>query len=106
MKKRIDSGNQQDENMNWDNARNNWESYMEQIQERWQELSSEQVSGIAGRRVELRRALQETYQLDEAQAEQQVREFENDSERHSGMATGRGETERMREFGSGNERGA
>lgn len=103
MKDRIDSGEQQDENMNWDAAGNNWETYKQRIRERWKQLSDEQVSGISGRREELRRELQRSYGLDEKEAERQIREFETGDDSIIGASAGRGATERMREYGSGNQ---
>ncbi|HLU61765.1 MAG TPA: hypothetical protein VKZ99_05380 [Gammaproteobacteria bacterium] len=104
MKNRIDSNEQRRQNMNWDEAGNNWETFKGKIQARWNQLSDEQVQGIAGRREKLLEELQRMYGLDAEAAEAQVREFEEGGRSVAG-ASGRGPTERMREYGSGNETG-
>lgn len=75
MKNRIDSNEQRRQNMNWDEAGNNWETFKGKIQARWNQLSDEQVQGIAGRREKLLEELQRMYGLDAEAAEAQVREF-------------------------------
>lgn len=103
MKTRIDSDYQRDQNMNWDEAGNNWERFKGKVQARWQQLSDVQVESIQGRREKLLEELQQTYGLDSESAEQQVREFETGDSTVIGASAGRGTTERSREYGSGNE---
>lgn len=101
MKSRIDSNVERRQNMNWDEAGNNWETFKGKIQARWNQLSDEQVENIAGRREKLSEELQRMYGLDADSAEAQIREFEGGGDSVAG-ASGRGPTERMREYGSGN----
>lgn len=103
MKTKIDSEYQKDQNMNWDEAGNNWERFKGKVQARWQQLSDEQVEAIEGRREKLLDELQHTYGLDPESAEQQVREFETGESTVIGAGAGRGTTERTREYGSGNQ---
>src|SRR5690606_41998114 len=100
MKNRIDSNEQRRQNMNWDEAGNNWETFKGKIQARWNQLSDEQVQGIAGRREKLLEELQRMYGLDAEAAEAQAREFE-EGRRSVAGASGRGPTERKRQDGTG-----
>ena len=105
MKTRIDSDTPRRQNMNWDEAGNHWETFKGKVQARWNQLSDAQVERIAGHREKLAEELQRMYGLDAGTAEQQIREFESGGETVAGASAGRGPTERMREYGSGNETG-
>ena len=105
MKTRIDSDRQRRQNMNWDKAGNNLDEFKSRVQERWQQLSDRQISTISGRRDELSRELQQTYGLSENEAETQIQDFESGETTVAGASSGRGSTERTREFGTGNDQG-
>lgn len=105
MKPRIDSGKQRRQNMNWDSVGNNLDEFKQRVQEHWQSLSDEQVEAVAGRRELLARELQRAYGLTPTEAEAEIRDFESGDPTVMGIGSGRGPTERAREFGSGNEQG-
>jgi uncharacterized protein YjbJ (UPF0337 family) len=105
MKTRIDSGMQRRQNMNWDEAGNNLEHFKSLVQERWNSLSEQEVEEIAGHREKLLEVLQRTYSLTPDEAEAEIRRFETGDPSVAGTSSGRGPTERMREFGAGNETG-
>ncbi len=104
MKTRIDS-NQQRQNMNADKAGNNLKEFKARVQRRWQQLGDEQIEQIAGRRESLARELERTYGLSRADAEAEIDDFESGGMTIAGSGSGRGPTERTREFGTGNDQG-
>lgn len=105
MKQHVDTNRERRQNMNWDEAGNNWETFKDEIHERWQWLSEEDISQVEGRREKLLLALQRTYALSPQEAEEEIRNFESGDRTIAGAGSGRGPTERAREFGSGNEQG-
>lgn len=105
MKTRIDSGWQERQNMNWDEAGNNWQDFQDLVRRRWRQLSDEQIEGIAGRREKLLNELQRTYGLSEREAEEEIKEFETGGMGATAVGSARGPTERMREASGGNEPG-
>lgn len=106
MKREIDANQERRENMNWDKAGNNWNEFRQLVEERWRALSPRQVSRIEGRRDKLVEALQQTYGLSEHQADVEVKRFEAGAVGKTLTSSGRGETERAREFAAGNQTGA
>lgn len=105
MKPRIDSGEQRRQRMNWNKAGNNLEEFKQRVQEHWKSLSDEQVDAVAGRRELLAQELQRAYGLTPTEAEAEIRDFESGDPSITGFGSGRGPTERSREFGSGNAQG-
>lgn len=105
MKPQIDAETQRRQNMNWNDVGNDLESFKAHVQERWQSLSDEQVERIEGRREKLLHELQRTYQMSPGEAETEVQDFEAGQHSATGIASGRGPTERTREFGTGNDQG-
>lgn len=105
MKTRVDSQGQRRQNMNWDEADNNLDDFRERVQQRWQHLADEQIEQIAGRREKLSSELQRTYRLTEEEAEDEIQQFETGIPGATAAASGRGPTERTREFGTGNDQG-
>ncbi|HEX7030241.1 MAG TPA: hypothetical protein VF254_06570 [Gammaproteobacteria bacterium] len=100
MKTRIDSETQRRQNMNLDKAGNNLETFKARVQKRWKQLGDTQLERISGRRDRLAEELERTYGLSRTDAEAEIDEFENGDE-----SSGRGPTERAREFGTGNDQG-
>lgn len=86
--------------MNWDKADNSLDEFRRQVEERWRELSPGQVSGIAGRREKLAEELQRTYGWSAQRADAEIRDLETGQ---AATSSGRGKTERAREFGAGNQ---
>ena len=62
--------------MNWTLAENSWRNFKGTVRARWRELTDSQLDAIAGKRVELLRALQEAYGLSRMEAEREIRAFE------------------------------
>lgn len=100
MKPRVDSEEQRRQNMNWDKACNNLDTFKSRVQKRWKQLGDEQLERISGRREKLAEELERTYGLSEADAEAEINDFESGRE-----SSGRGPTERTREVGTGNDQG-
>lgn len=105
MKTRIDASGQQRQNMNLDRAGNNLDEFKTRVQQRWQQISDEQLERISGRREQLSRELERTYGLSHEDAEAEIDDFETGSMTAAGVGSGRGPTERLREFGTGNDQG-
>lgn len=106
MKERIDSGKQQQQGMNWDEVSNNLEEFKTRVHDRWNELSNNQIDSIEGRRENLSREIQRAYGVTSDEAETQIRAFESGTTGFAGAGSGRGSTERSREYGSGNQQGS
>lgn len=62
--------------MNWDIVEGNWKQFKGKVQARWGKLTNDQLDKIAGARVELAGAIQESYGLSEDLAEEQIKGFE------------------------------
>lgn len=105
MKTRIDSEPRHRQEANRDRAGNNLQEFRRRVQGRWRQLSDEQLEHISGRREELSRELERTYGLSHADAETEIDDFEAGGETPAGAGSARGPTERLREFGSGNDQG-
>jgi len=62
--------------MEWDRISGNWPHWRERIQERWGRLTPDQLDSVAGRREQLVRNIQESYELTRDEAERQLRNWE------------------------------
>jgi uncharacterized protein YjbJ (UPF0337 family) len=62
--------------MDWVDMKANWAAYREQVLERWDELTDDQLEEIRGERAILLTKLQEAYGIDKQEAEAQVQDFE------------------------------
>lgn len=105
MKARIDSGNRKRQGKNLDKAGNNLEAFNARVRRRWRQLGDEQLEHVAGRREALSRELQRTYGLSPRDAETEIDDFEAGGLADAARDSGRGPTERSREFGAGNDQG-
>jgi uncharacterized protein YjbJ (UPF0337 family) len=81
--------------MNWDSLMGNWTQLRGRIRMQWGRLTDDQLDVIEGRRDLLLAELQASYGVTEAEADQQVRawedaEFEEEDERALGAARGTG----------------
>ena len=62
----------------WDRIEGNWKQFTGKIQERWGELTNDDLDVIAGRREQLVGKIQERYGIVTDQAERQVAAWMND----------------------------
>lgn len=62
----------------WDRIEGNWKQFAGKIQERWGELTNDDLDVIAGRREQLVGKIQERYGIVTDQAERQVAAWIND----------------------------
>lgn len=61
--------------MNWDQIEGNWKQFKGQAQERWGELTNDELDEAAGRRQQLVGKLQERYGYAKEEAEREADEF-------------------------------
>lgn len=62
--------------MNWTLAENNWQQFKGTVRARWLKLTDEHLDAIAGKRAELLGRIQQTYGINRADAEREIRAFE------------------------------
>ena len=62
--------------MNWTLAENNWPQFKGRVRARWIKLDDAQLAAISGKRPELLKSIQSTYELSRADAEREIRAFE------------------------------
>ena len=62
--------------MNWDQIQGKWKKVKGQAQQKWGDLTSDDLEKIDGKRAELVGKVQERYGLAKEEAEKQVQEFE------------------------------
>lgn len=62
--------------MNWTLAESNWQQFKGRVRARWIKFNDDQLAEIAGRRPELLKCIQNTYGINRADAEREVRAFE------------------------------
>lgn len=62
--------------MNWTLAENNWTQFKGRVRARWIKLDDDQLAVIAGKRAELLKTIQATYELSRSDAEREIRAFE------------------------------
>lgn len=63
--------------MNWDQIEGKWKQMTGSIQEKWGEISSDEMDEIGGRREVLEGKIQEKYGIEKAEAKRQVEEWLN-----------------------------
>ena len=61
--------------MDWKEVQRSWKLYRDRIQDRWSELTTEELDEIGGSYERLVSALQEKYGITQQQAEHELREF-------------------------------
>lgn len=64
------------EPMDWSRIAGNWPHWRGRVRERWSRLSDAQLDGIAGRREQLTKRIQELYGVGADEAERQLRNWE------------------------------
>lgn len=62
--------------MNWTLAENNWQQFKGRVRARWIKFNDDHLAEISGRRPELLKCIQNTYGINRADAEREVRAFE------------------------------
>ncbi len=63
--------------MNWDTIQGKWKQVMGQAQQKWGDLTDDDLTKVDGKREELVGRVQERYGFAKEEAERQVREFES-----------------------------
>lgn len=59
----------------WDKVKGNWKQFKGSVQERWGELTNDEVDQIEGEREQLRGRLQEKYGIAKEEANRQIDEW-------------------------------
>jgi|SRR5688572_11728090 uncharacterized protein YjbJ (UPF0337 family) len=62
--------------MDWDRISGNWAHWRDRIRERWGRLTNDELDGVAGRRDQLVRRIQNAYGIAPGEAERQLRNWE------------------------------
>jgi uncharacterized protein YjbJ (UPF0337 family) len=63
--------------MNWDTIQGQWKQVKGQVQQKWGDLTDDDLTKVDGKREELVGRLQERYGCAKEEAERQVKEFES-----------------------------
>ena len=63
--------------MNWDQIQGKWKQVKGQAQQKWGDLTGDDLDRIEGKREELVGVVQEKYGVAKEEAEKQVKEFES-----------------------------
>ena len=63
--------------MNWDQVEGNWKQFKGKVKEQWGKLTDDQLDVVAGKRDQLTGKIQEAYGISKAEAERQIKDFEN-----------------------------
>lgn len=61
--------------MNWDQIEGNWKQFKGKVQEKWGDLTNDELDRIDGNREQLVGLVQERYGKARAEAEREVKEF-------------------------------
>ncbi len=62
--------------VNWDQVKGNWKQFKGKVQEKWGELTDDELDQIEGNREQLVGKVQERYGIAKEEAERQVEDFE------------------------------
>jgi uncharacterized protein YjbJ (UPF0337 family) len=63
--------------MNWDQIEGKWKQFKGQAQQKWGDLSNDDLDKVKGKREELVGVVQERYGIAREEAERQVQQFES-----------------------------
>lgn len=63
--------------MEWKEVERNWTQYKDRVQDRWDELTADELNQIGGSYNELVGKLQEKYGITQQQAERELEEFQS-----------------------------
>ena len=61
--------------MNWDQIAGNWEQFRGKVKEKWDQITDDDLTAIAGKRAPLLDLLQVRYGYDKARAEKELAEL-------------------------------
>lgn len=64
--------------MNWDQIEGNWKQFKGKVREKWGELTDDDIQIIGGKKDKLIGKLQEKYGLAKEEAEEELRQFEEE----------------------------
>lgn len=62
--------------MNWDTIKGSWTQFKGKVQEKWGDLTDDDLDRVAGKRDQLLGAIQKKYGMSKEAAEQEMRDFE------------------------------
>ena len=65
--------------MNWNQVQGNWKQFMGKAKEKWGDLTDDELTQVAGKRDALLGLVQTKYGIAQEEAEQQVKDWENDA---------------------------
>lgn len=66
--------------MNWDIVEGNWKQFKGKVKAKWGKLTDDNLDVISGKRDQLAGKIQETYGVSKDEAEEQIKEFEEQNE--------------------------
>lgn len=64
--------------MNWDEIEGNWKQLKGKAQEKWGEITNDEMDVIAGKKDQLVGQIQSKYGITKEEAEKQVKDFSDD----------------------------
>lgn len=67
-------------NMNWDIVEGNWKQFKGKVKAKWGKLTDDNLDVISGKRDQLAGKIQETYGVSKDEAEEQIKEFEEENQ--------------------------
>lgn len=65
--------------MNWDIIEGNWKKFKGKAKSKWGKLTDDQLDEVAGKRDQLSGKIQETYGVSKDEADEQIRQFEQNA---------------------------
>lgn len=84
--------------MNWNQVEGNWKQFKGIVKERWEKLSDDELTAIAGKRDRLAMKIREKYRIEKIEVEKQLHNFLNlkeedaDEDHDEGGESGEGES--------------
>ncbi|HSJ48320.1 MAG TPA: CsbD family protein [Gammaproteobacteria bacterium] len=66
--------------MNWDIVEGNWKQFKGKVKAKWGKLTDDNLDVISGKRDQLAGKIQETYGVSKDEAEEQIKEFEEENQ--------------------------
>lgn len=69
-------------NMNWDRIEGNWKQFKGNVKQQWGKLTDDQLDVIAGKRDHLAGKIQESYGINEDEAEKQLAAWQERQKEH------------------------
>ncbi|MCA1805204.1 MAG: CsbD family protein [Xanthomonadaceae bacterium] len=66
--------------MNWDIVEGNWKQFKGKVKAKWGKLTDDNLDVISGKRDQLAGKIQETYGVSKDEAEEQIKDFEEQNQ--------------------------